>query len=143
MTPTNPIPAARRAIRFDLELCDGESGLCRAEMIPASEGDFILFTAHASELAALRDQLLQANAIAETMSQCASDWKEANAILRTQLSEAQKQREELAGDKERLNWLLHKFVYAENPGMNDKLYWGLSNHGRAAIDAARANTPKT
>lgn len=44
-------------------------------------------------------------------------------------------------DSARLDWLLHRFVSAENPEMKHKLHWGLSNHGRSAIDAARKSTP--
>lgn len=45
--------------------------------------------AHASELAALREEVVRLNAIAETMSNCASDWKDKNALLVTALATAQ------------------------------------------------------
>lgn len=40
-------------------------------------------------------------------------------------------------DGARLDWLLHRYSYADGRTDAPRLHWGLSNHGRAAIDAAR------
>lgn len=29
--------------RYDLQLCDGESGLCRAELVPSKSGEYVDF----------------------------------------------------------------------------------------------------
>jgi len=60
--------------RFDLELCDGESGTCRADLREAADGDWVLFSDTeflSNEVRRLRDNLdLIANDYFGTVEEC-------------------------------------------------------------------------
>lgn len=55
-------------------------------------------------------------------------------IILAALTEATEKSRE---DSERLDWLLHRYSYADGRTDATRLHWGLSGHGRQAIDAAR------
>jgi hypothetical protein len=64
---------ARTPLRWDLEICDGESGSCRAKMVKVQFGDFVLFSAY------------------ETINAARADLKKEVADLRKRIAELEAQ----------------------------------------------------
>ena len=102
---------------------DERAATLRAQLAAAKQREEVCLKNWSADMAKLEAQLAAAQANLARKA-------EVIRIREAQLAAAQE-------DTARLDLLLHNYAYADGSSAYPRLRWGLSAHGRAAIDAAR------